>query len=836
MYNRRNNNLLRIAFFILFLFSTIFAASNSVYNVRTYGAKGNGKTLDTKAIQKTINACAANGGGTVEFPVGVYLSGTIALKDNVFLHLQAGSVLLGSRNMDDYPFSSIQYPNSDKKRTYRAFIHGEKISNSGITGFGEIDGQGKYLQGHKQRPHLLKFIDCKNITVKDVTLKHPAAWTQHYLYCDGVTLRDLKIYSHGGENNDLVDIDRTRNTVIDGIRGDSDDDGITLKSAGKGLVENVTISNCIIRTRTNAIKAGTESYGGFRNIVITNCVIGPSLAVGGYSGRDEGLAGIALEIVDGGIMENVTISNIVIEEMAAPIFIRLGNRARSYKPLLDSQPIGSLSKIKISNIIAKNAGRTGCSIVGEIGHPIRDITLSNIDINFDGGGTPAESLAEKPELVNEYPECIRLGNLPSYGFFVRHAQGITLRDVKFSYNEAEHRPALIFDDVQHLKLINFDAKTADDALGKVILYNTSDVFVNACSPEAADIFLRAERNSKNIRFSANDFTRILQPLYIDETIKTGGLAAVGNIPRREGLFEFLQPNIERDSLSMVHIYYPDGAEIRYTTDGTAPAKSSKKYSKPFKQVAPVTIKAAAFKGNQVSHTAVLKLERAQVIMPHIVPANQFFYDKLTIKLYCNTKGAVIRYTLDGSEPTKSSLKYSGNLQIKNSLVLRVKAFKKGYEASTTAVSRYQAIEKKNGVQYKYYEDHGTTKREKLPDFLLLKPLKEGITDKFSFEKIENSGTYFALLMHGFINIKQPGEYTFYCASNDGSRLSVDNKVIVNNDGDHGLIEKSAVVYLDKGDHLIEVRYYQAGGGKHLQVFWEGPGFKKKELSAEELTN
>lgn len=839
----------------LLLSSLLFSGTKTNYNVTEYGAKADGKTLDTKAIQKAIDECADNGGGTVNFPAGNYLTGTIIMKDNVVLHLLAGSKILGSKNIEDYPMYFQPVANNMDKDVYRALIRGENLKNIGITGLGIIDGQGKYLQGipisdenikeiekvytdksryvpgkkNDQRPFLLRFVSSNNIIVEGITLQHPAKWTQHYLACDGVTVRDVKVYAHGGENNDLIDIDGSQNVVITGMIGDSDDDGITLKSTGKEIVENVIISDCILRSRTNPIKAGTDSYGGFRNITITNCYIGPSLADGGYSGRDEGLAGIALELVDGGVLENVTISNIVMEEMAAPIFIRLGNRARTYKPNMDVRPIGSLNNIKISNIVSKNAGKTGCSIIGEIDHPIKNVSISNVNINFDGGGTVAESLVEKPELVNEYPESTMLGDLPAYGFFVRHVDGITFRDVELSYNEEEHRPAMLFNDVKNLKLLNFDAEISDDALGQIVLQNSENVFVNGCSPKMSKIFLRLERESKDINIVGNNLSDVEIPIFIDNTIKVDDLRISPNLTGASTVFEFLQPNIERDSLGMVSIYYPNNPEIYYTTDGSQPTISSNKYLQAFEQISPTVIKATAFENNEVSSTATLKLERAQVIAPHISPANQYFYKSINVKLVTNTAGADIYYTLDGSEPTKSSQKYERNLEINKSATLRTKAFKNDYAPSNETVTNYLSIEKEKGVQYKYYENMSNTKWEKLPNFLLLEPLTEGTINKFGYDGIQHSETYFGLVLHGFIKIKQDGEYTFYVGSNDGSKLFIDNKELINNDGNHGYIEKSGKVYLEKGEHLIEVRYYQAGGVKHLKVFWEGPGIKKQEI-------
>ena len=798
--------------FYLLISSIVFAGTKTHYNVTSFGANGDGITLETKAIQKAIDECTNNGGGIIEFPAGNYLTGTIIMKDNVVLNLQAGSKILGSTNIADYPMYSPPIPNNMDKDVKRALIRGEDLKNIGITGLGVIDGQGKYLQdkpiteddlkqiekvytdksryipGKKndQRPFLLRFVSCKNILMEGITLQHPAKWTQHYMNCDGITIRDVKVYAHGGANNDLVDIDGSRNVVISGLKGDCDDDGICLKSAGDQIVENVIISDCILRSRTNPIKAGTDSYGGFRNITITNCYIGPSLAVGGYSGRDEGLAGIALELVDGGVLENVTISNIVMEEMAAPIFIRLGNRGRTPKPNMESRPIGSLNNIIISNIAAKNAGKTGCSIIGEIGHPIKNVSISNVKINFDGGGTLTDGMVEKPELVNEYPESTQLGDLPAYGFFVRHVDGITFRDVEFTFNAEEHRPALLFNDVTNIKLLNFDAEIADDALGQVVLQKTQNVFINGCSPNMSKIFLRLEQDSKNINIVGNNLSDVDIPVFIDETIKTDDLNISSNLTGSSTLFEFLQPNIERDSLGMASIYFPNNAEIHYTTDGSEPTRSSNKYQGAFEQISPTVIKAAAFEKDKISHTAKLKLERAQVITPQIIPANQYFYNNIKVKLLSNTKGAEIYYTLDGSEPTELSQKYEGNLKIEHSITLRAKAYKKDYKISDESSAIFKSIEKLNGVQYKYYENSSNIQWEKLPNFLQLKPLAEGTISKFGFEGIEHRETYFGLVLHGLINIEQDGEYTFYSGSNDGSKLLVDHKVIVNNDGNHGV--------------------------------------------------
>ena len=796
------------------------------YNVIEYGAKADGHTSDTKSIQKAIDECALLGGGTVEFPAGTYLTGTLFLKDNVFLNLHPGSIILGSKNIKNYPRYTDKYGTS----RLSALVRGEGLENMGITGFGIIDGQGKYFYGLEARPRLLLFENCKNVTVKDITLQHPGAWTQHYLRCDGVTLSDIKIYAHGGENNDMVDIDQCRNVIISGLVGDSDDDGITLKSPGETLVENVVISDCIIRTRTNAIKCGTESYGGFRDITITNCSISPSETKDGFSGTNEGLAGIALEIVDGGIMENVVISNLVIEETTAPIFIRLGNRAAKYSNP-NRRPIGSMNNINISNIITTNASKTGCSIVGEIGHPIKNVSLSNIKVNYNGGGTLAEGLAEKPELVNEYPESVALGILPAYGFFVRHVDGITFRDVDLSFNSEEHRAAMLFNDVKNMKLFNFHAEIAHDALGQLVLQNTRDVFINGCSPKSSNQFLRLEQNCENINVTGNNFSEINKPIFIDETINTDEIKISSNLTCKSNLFEILQPNIKRDSLGMVSIYYPNKADIYYTTDNSIPTKSSRKYINAFEQINPVVIKAIAFKENKISGTAMLSLKRLTVLAPRIFPVDQYFNEKINVELTSNTENADIYYTTDGTPPDKTCIKYTDPITIKEKSNLHAIAVKEGLVPSEISESKYVPVEKLDKVQYQYYEGRWV----ELANFLNLTPKRVGVATGFKLNGLELLDHHFGLVMFGYINIKDKGDYTFYTASNDGSKLFVDNREVVNNDGAHALVEKSGTVYLQKGIHLIELRYFQAGGGKDLTVSWKGPGFEKREMTKNDFS-
>jgi len=219
------------------------------------------------------------------------------------------------------------------------------------------------------------------------------------------------------------------------------------------------------------------------------------------------------------------------------------------------------------------------------------------------------------------------------------------------------------------------------------------------------------------------------------------------------------------------------------------------------------------------------------LAPQISPKDQFFNKEIEVELMSNTESATLYYTLDGLMPTKSSSKYTKPIRIQKSTNLRSIAVKDNFSNSKESISRYELIKELEGVQYKYYE----IKLENLPNYMDLTPKRVGVVKKFSLEGIEQSKFNFALVMHGYVKIKKAGVYQFFVSSNDGSKLLIDHKEIINNDGTHGTIEKPGRVHLDKGMHLIEVRYFQAGGVKSLKVSWDGPGFEKHEMSEYELS-
>jgi polygalacturonase len=444
----------RIFFVVLIAFFSVSAfAQNGLYNVLNFGAKGDDRTLNTKTIQEAINKAAEGGGGTVYFPAGKYITGTLFMKSFVSLQLESGAVLKGSKNLNDYPEIRIGFRFYADNYVNRALIYSEGVTNIGIKGDGVVDGQGSSEEfeskAYKIRPYLLWFVDCKKVCVNDVELRCPAMWMQYYLGCDNVRIENLKIYSHGNFNNDMIDIDGCRNVIIKGITGDSDDDGITFKSTYGRVSENIVVSECIIGSHCNGLKFGTETTGGFRNVTITNCIIRSSEVDKVLYGSREGISGISLEIVDGGVMENINISNIVIDGPKVPLFIRLGNRARKYFPEAPEPPVGKMKFINISNIIARASSKIGCAILGTPGNYIENLSLLNIRFICTGNGTNEDAHAVIPENEQEYPEALSFGTFSAYGLYIRHAKGLTLSDLSFELLEKDVRPLMWFDDVHY---------------------------------------------------------------------------------------------------------------------------------------------------------------------------------------------------------------------------------------------------------------------------------------------------------------------------------------------------------------------------------------------------
>ena len=439
-------------------------SEHDIFYVTDFGAIGDGVTLNTTAIQSAIDACAEAGGGKVVLTAGTYLTGTVLMKSNVELHFAHNSTLLGSTRHKDYPLQPLPKYRSHKDQLggFYALIYAEGVENISLTGSGTIDGQGKLQISRPNpvagdidgRPRNILFISCKNILVEGIHLRNSGVWNQHYLNCEDVKIDKISVYNHSNRNNDGIDIDGCCRVILSNSIIDSDDDGITLKSTGAAACEDIVITNCVVSSFCNAIKAGTESSGGFKNISISNCVVKPSRSKEEpfFKTPKIGITGLSLIIVDGGTMEGITVSNLTIYGTMAPIYIRLGNRARRYTAGISEPKIGKVQNISISNVVAYGAGSWGSSITGIPGYPVKNISLNNIQLFTSGGVKESDFNKDVTEDEKGYPQPSVWENLPSSGLFIRHAKNISVTNLMLGTKETDVRVPIIVEDVSALQI------------------------------------------------------------------------------------------------------------------------------------------------------------------------------------------------------------------------------------------------------------------------------------------------------------------------------------------------------------------------------------------------
>lgn len=492
---------LKLAIIVL-LTSQALPSWSQVYNVKDFGAVADGSTMNTAAIQKAIDKCS-NTGGRVLFPKGTFLSGTLYIKSNVNIHLEEGAVLLGSPHFKDYPSNTVRYKNAfthfadGKPFANKAFLFAEAEHNISFTGTGTINGNGdapEFNLGNddtpqsRARPCMILFADCKNISLTDLHLTKSAYWLQNYLGCDGLHLKNLKIYNHANYNVDGIDID-AKNVLVEDCDIDVDDDGICMKSHDRNRpCENIVIRNCVVASNCNAIKFGTMSIGDLKNVSISNCTIK-------HASEDKirhwkqtlefiedpitVISGISLEAVDGAVINDVRISDIRMTGVQTPLFIVLGNRARKQVGDIDPSPIGGIKNITISNITATSHSKMSSSINGLPGHYVENIKLNNIVLSNMGNGTLADAEKPFPENPQAYPENRMFGfTYPVSGFYIRHVKNMEISGLSLSVRNPDHRPALALDDVMGGKITGLKTPPPKGKNAAVSVINSGQIVVS----------------------------------------------------------------------------------------------------------------------------------------------------------------------------------------------------------------------------------------------------------------------------------------------------------------------------------------------------------------------
>jgi hypothetical protein len=490
------------------------------YNVLKHGAKGDGQAKDTRAIQAAIDACHRNGGGTVGFPAGNFLSGSLHLKSGVVLHLDHGATLLASKDEADFDsYEKLDFKNAADRETsffHHALVWAEDVERIAITGTGTIHGNRSRRGGPK--PIALK--RCKHVTVRDITIRDAPNYGisllgTDYVVIDGVTI--LNGYSDG------IDPDCCHHVRIANCHIESWDDAIVPKTSfslgQRRSTENLTVTNCVLATNCNAFKLGTESGGDFRNITVSNCVLFAR------PGMRPPVSGISLLSVDGAIIDGVTISNIAMTGVRCPLFLRLGNRGRDLE-----KPIpGDLRNVVISNVVADGA-QWPCAIAGIPGHPVEGVTLDNLRLSYQGGGTREQSQVEVPEQVARYPSADMFGVLPAYGVWCRHARDLHLAGLRLRWQAPDLRSAVLCEDVSELAIDSLEARQAKEGAAVLRFRQVRDALLRGCRPEeGTGVFLEVSgAQSRVISLMTNDFSKVRKPVELAGDVPEQSVAEVAN--------------------------------------------------------------------------------------------------------------------------------------------------------------------------------------------------------------------------------------------------------------------------------------------------------------------
>ena len=485
----------------------VFITVSAQYDVRKFGAVGNGMALDTRSIQRSIDSAGNNGGGIVYVPAGIYKIGTVILRSNVELRMLPGSLIIGSENVNDYTAVHQKYESRTRDLYARYFMFfAENETNISITGAGKIDGNGlKHFQEERPqnvRPFMMRFVNCTHVLLKQVQLIESANWTLHLLACSNVNIDGISIVATAEGNRDGIDVDACKNVTIANSYISTTDDAIVMKATSDDVCSDIAIINCVLSSNGSAIKTGTESNGGFRNITVSNCVI-KNIPIH---------AGIELMTVDGGEMKNILIQNISMDSVATPFFIRIGARARPYKSGQYVQRLGDVAGISLNNINVLNA-KLPSSIIG-----LGNKKMINISVT----GYTARYIESKmglaynkvPSLEFEYPAANMFAGLPAFGIYCRDISGLLLRDIKlFASGPEEKRPAFVFDRVDKLELQSAEATQHNMSLPIAYLRNIKNGIVAFCrSANSSKSLFEVEGDIDNSIHFANNILRKNQSL------------------------------------------------------------------------------------------------------------------------------------------------------------------------------------------------------------------------------------------------------------------------------------------------------------------------------------
>lgn len=432
---------------MLVLHTNFFAKT---YNVVDFGAKGDGVTLDTEAVQKAIDLCTKDKGGVVLIPSGkTVLIGTIYLKNNVTLNVENGAILLGSPNYSNYAVDT--HKNTYKNETHmdRCLIFAKDAKSFSIIGEGTINGNGfvkNFTKKKGGRPMMLRFLNCKDIKIKDVNLINPAAWTSAWLYCDDIVVDGIKIISRVNNNGDGLDFDGCTNVRVSNCSFDTSDDSICLQTSKPDKpCKNITITNCVFTSKWAGMRIGLASRGDFESVTVSNCTF-----------HDIQDSGLKIQMNEGGEMKNMIFSNLIMNNVPRPIFMTFCQQRAGVDSPEEMLPMKAMHSFIFDGIIADNRKLDKDSaifITGMPNHYITDIQLQNIEMTVAGGGTAKDAKRTIKEynlgtLGNWWPEFGKVGTLPASGIYARHIKGLYINNIQIHTVTKDERPVVVFDDVE----------------------------------------------------------------------------------------------------------------------------------------------------------------------------------------------------------------------------------------------------------------------------------------------------------------------------------------------------------------------------------------------------
>jgi polygalacturonase len=506
-------------------------AGATIYNVRDFGAKGDGKTLDTKAIQSAIDKCFNEKGGTVLIPAGDFLSGTLELKSNVTLQIAASGKLLGSPKREDYTAGKGVPPGNGNI----VFLFAVNAENISIEGKGTVDGNGlafyngkgdntgpgqNGVGGNFDRPHLFIFYQCNNLTLQNTFFKASAYHCVRILKCKQVHIDGIKIYNRVNRNNDGFHFNDCEYVHIMNCDIQCQDDACALFGSNKF----VTVANCSFSTRWSIFRFGG---GESQNITVTNCLIYDTY-------------GCPIKISAGrASIENLSFSNIIMRNVTGPIGIGFSgpsnnnpnnNPQPTTKPFIRNIVFNTIRATVVAKpidhpdihfgVTVREGEKNSCITLNAMGeYYLENISFTDVHVKYAGGGTAAQAAKVVPKVAAEYfgvwdPAP---GGPPAYGMYARNVKGLTLQNVRFEYDEPDTRPAIIFDNVEDASINNLTAKGSEGAELLRFMGSKDILLTGTRLLTPSSVFLLVEgSSSRDITVNGGDIQKAKQSLVADK--------------------------------------------------------------------------------------------------------------------------------------------------------------------------------------------------------------------------------------------------------------------------------------------------------------------------------